>query len=44
MRIAAAHYQDPPYQALMSKIPKMDSSDRSLLLRPNMAESKLAQR
>ena len=44
MRIAAAHYQDPQYQALMSKIPKVDSSDRSLLLGPNMAESKLAQR
>src|SRR2546430_954157 len=44
MRIATAHYQDPPYQSLMSKIPNVDSSDRSLLLGPNMAESKLAQR
>jgi hypothetical protein len=44
MRIAAAHYQDRLYQSLMSKIPKVDSSDRSLLLGPNMAESKLAHR
>jgi hypothetical protein len=44
MRIAAAHYQDQQYQALMSKIPHVDSSDRSLLLGPNMAESNLAQR
>ena len=42
MRRAALHYQDEQYRALMSKVPDVDSSDRSLLLRPNASESKQA--
>jgi hypothetical protein len=42
MRRAALHYQDQKYQALMSKLPNLDSTDRSLLLHPNATESKQA--
>jgi hypothetical protein len=35
MRRAALHYQDQEYQALISKLPNLDASDRSLLLGPN---------
>ena len=42
MRRAALHYQDQKYQPLMSKLPNLDSTDRSLLLRPDATESKQA--
>jgi hypothetical protein len=44
IRRAAARYQDPQFRALMLKIPSVDASDRSNLLRSNTGENKQAQR
>jgi hypothetical protein len=44
MRRAAAEYRDKQYQALMAKIPDVDSADRSRLLRPDFNTDKQAQR
>ncbi len=44
MRRAAKQYQDKQYQALMAKVPDVDSADRSRLLRPDAVVDRQAQR
>ena len=44
MRRAATVYKDKPYQAMMTKVPEVGSSDRSRLLHPEQTAAKQAQR
>jgi len=44
MRRAASVYRDKPYQSVMAKIPEVDLSDRSRLIRGELTTAKQAQR
>jgi hypothetical protein len=44
LRRAATRYKDQEYQALAAKLPSLKTTDRSLLLFPNLAETRQAQR